>query len=99
MANAGSEHTAANYHSTNCFCPIPPITRMAKRTGSGPCRQSLLQGIPERLNGLPRPNKFGRVWRGKWVREHSDTSESHRVKVVKLTFLIFYFGWAARLGA
>src|SRR5437879_11160606 len=53
------------------------------------CGQSLLQGIPERLNVLPPAHKFvgsgGEIWFGK----HVGPPKVTEVKVVKLTFLIF----------
>ena len=62
------------------------------------CGQSLLQGIPERLNVLPPAHKFvgsgGEIWFGK----HVGPPKVTEVKVVKLTFLIFVTLGGLHLG-
>src|SRR5437868_2502296 len=87
MANAGSEHTAANF-SSKLLLPIPQSPRMANELvlpAANPCCKAYRNASmcclrPTNSSGLA--GKFGSG-------STSDLRKVTEVKVVKLTFLIF----------
>jgi len=85
MANAGSEQRQ-RISAANCFCQFPQSPEWQTNWFDLP--PILLQGIPERLNVLPPANKFvGSA--GKLGSGARRPPKAQKVKVVKLTFLIF----------